>query len=389
MTSRKRLLLSTILALLTLVPVQVHAQLPRQGAFTAAPDEWLLSNGQPWHYQTFGARFAAPLLQREPEGAEREIVQRAEQLFKRSSAKAMALFEGNQIVWMGYKWPASRSTRFLSFSVGKTVTAMAIGKAICHGSLSLDDRAEALIPELVGTDLGSATIEDLLKMSSGTWKGNPDSTIWTAEEDRSIRSGSMTLLDLLSTRRVSTAEPNSKGLPQKPGERFVYRSTDPLALGVALNKVTHTTYAKYVEQEVLIPAGIERPAIIGQDHAGFGVADGNVRLFLDDWIRFAVWVKASESGSGCFSDFVRKATTQQISNTSKKSGFHFDGYGYLVWTDNLQRRDSYWAVGHGGQRIGWNRANNRMMVAFSNIENYMAELYELYAEWAALGDPKR
>ena len=29
------------------------------------------------------------------------------------------------------------------------------------------------------------------------------------------------------------------------------------------------------------------------------------------------------------------------------------------------------------------------MVAFSNIENYMAELYELYAEWAALGDPKR
>lgn len=192
----------------------------------------------------------------------------------------------------------SRLNRFLSFSVGKTVTAMAVGKAICEGKLARDHRAGAVIPALEGTDLGSATIEDLLKMSSGTWRGNPNSTVWTADEDRRIRSGSMTLRDLLSTRKVSTAETNALGVRLKPGERFLYRGTDPLALGVALNQATQMTYAQYVEQEVLIPAGIERPAIIGQDRAGFGVADGNIRLFLDDWIRFALWVKRHESGSG-------------------------------------------------------------------------------------------
>jgi CubicO group peptidase (beta-lactamase class C family) len=298
----------------------------------------------------------------------------------------MALMDGNQVVWLAYKSPASSSSRFLSFSVGKTVTAMAVGKAICEGKLSLNGRVSQFVPELAGTDLGQATIEDLLKMSSGTWQGNPDSTIVSAEQDQRIRSGSMNFLDLLSTSRVNTAEKNADGRPRKPGEHFVYRSTDPLALGVALNKVTGTTYAKYVEREVLIPAGIGRSAIIGQDHSGFGTADGNVRLYLEDWIRLAVWVKSNQVGRGCFSDYVRQATTTQVANKSKKSGVFFDGYGYQTWTANLKRRDSYWAVGHGGQRIGWNQGNHRMLVAFSNVENYMAELYDLYAQWAALGD---
>ncbi len=369
------------------LPLAVFAQLPSTGQFAFAPDEWLLSNGQVWHYQTKAAKPASTLVFREPLSHEKEIVERAQRLFERSSAKAMALVDANQVVWVGYKFPASSSSRFLSFSVGKTVTAMAVGKAICEGKLSLDDQVGKVIPELSGTDLGKATIEHLLKMSSGTWAGNPDTTIWTSEQDQRVRSGSMTYLDILATSQVSTAARNSQGIPLKPGEQFIYRSTDPLTLGVVLNKTTGTTYAKYVEREVLIPAGIRRPAIIGQDHFGFGTSDGNVRMYLDDWIRFAAWVKASESGSGCFSDYIRRAVNKQIPNT-RKIGAHFEGYGYQIWTDNSKHRDSYWAVGHGGQRIGWNHANTRILIAFSNVENYMADLYDLYAQWATLTDPK-
>lgn len=374
-----------LLCALTFLPLIAISQMPSVGQFASAPDEWLLSNGQIWHLQTSTAKVVAPLIFREPRGAEKAVVEKAQQLFERSAAKSMALFDGNEVVWIGYKTPASSSKRFLSFSVGKTVTAMAVGKAICAGQLSLDSQVSQVIPELAGTDLGNATIEDLLKMSSGTWQGHPDSTILTAEQDQRIRNGSMNFLEVLSASNVNTAAKNAEGRPRKPGEYFAYRSTDPLTLGVALNKVTGTTYAKYVEREVLIPAGIGRTAIIGQDRFGYGAADGNVRLYLEDWIRFAVWVKSNASGSGCFSDFVRKATTRQIPNKSKKSGVSFDGYGYLTWTDNIKRRDSYWAVGHGGQRIGWNHTNNRMMIVFSNVENYMSDLYSLYADWAAIG----
>ena len=376
------------LSALAFLPLIANAQMPSVGQFAAAPDEWLLSNGQTWHHQTSTARVTRKLIFREPQEAEKPVIQKAQQLFERSSAKSMALFDGNQVVWVGYKSPASSSKRLLSFSVGKTVTAMAVGKAICEGKLSLEGQVSKFIPELTATDLGQATIEDLLKMSSGTWQGNPDSTIMTGEQDQRMRAGSMNFLDLLSTSKVNTAEKNAEGNPRKPGEYFVYRSTDPIALGVALNRVTGTTYAKYVEREVLLPAGIDRSGIIGQDRSGYGASDGNVRLFLEDWIRFAAWVKANESDSGCFSDYVRKATTLQIPNKSKKSGPAFEGYGYLTWTDNIKRKDSYWAVGHGGQRIGWNHANSRMLIVFSNVENYMLDLYGLYADWAALGDAK-
>lgn len=364
------------------------AQLPTAGKYAAAPEEWLLGNGQPWHHQTRTAHPAAALHWREPSETEKATVEKAKRLLDQSSARAMALLDGPHVVWVGYKFPASAARRYLSFSIGKTVTAMAVGQAICDHKMALETPIGQLIPELAGWDLGLARVEDLLKMSSGTWAGNADSTILTAEQDQRLRNGSMSFLDVLTTLPVPAADKDARGAPRKPGSYFVYHSTDPLALGVALHQATGTTYAKYVENRVLLAAGIERPGIIGQDRHGYGAADGNIRLFLEDWIRFAVWVKASETGQGCFSDYVRRATRTQIANQSKKSGASFDGYGYFIWTENNKRRDSFWAVGHGGQRIGWNHANHRMLIAFSTVENYMGELYALYADWAALGDAK-
>lgn len=371
---------------MALLPAIAWAQLPTAGKYAAAPEEWLLGNGQAWHHPTQVATPAAPLHWRPPSDAEKATVEKAQRLLEQSSARAMALLDGDQVVWVGYKFPASPARRYLSFSIGKTVTAMAVGQAICDQKMALETPIDQWIPELAGSDLGHAKVADLLKMSSGTWPGNPDSTIVTAEQDQRLRSGSLSFLDVLTTAPVPMAGKDAQGIPRKPGDYFVYHSTDPLALGVALHKATGVPYAKYVENRVLLAAGIARPGIIGQDRHGYGAADGNIRLHLDDWIRFAVWVKASETGQGCFSDFVRQATRTQIANQSKKSGAAFNGYGYFIWTENNRRRDSFWAVGHGGQRIGWNHANTRMLIAFSTVENFMGELYALYADWAALGD---
>jgi CubicO group peptidase (beta-lactamase class C family) len=84
---------------------------------------------------------------------------------------------------------------------------------------------------------------------------------------------------------------------------------------------------------------------------------------------------------------VRAASTTQISNNTQ-TGISFGGYGYLIWTDNNRLADSYWAVGYGGQRIGWNHKNNRILIAFSNVENYMSDLYWLYKDWALVTGPK-
>lgn len=369
---------------LFLFTIQAYAQLPSSGAFSAAPDDWLLSKGQAWHHKTGVSSSPTPLVFREPTSAEKPIIEKASSLLQNTSAKSMALINGNEVVWVGYKGDTNDKSSFLSFSVGKTVTSMAVGKAICMGKFSLDTVAQNIIPELKGTDLGAATVKNLLTMSSGTWEGNPDSTISTGKQDDDILAGRLSTLDLLKTPQVSSAHKSIFGAARKPGEEFAYKSTDPLVLGVMINKTTGMSFAEWVEQQVLIPAGIGSQGIIGQDKFGFGNSAGNVRLTLNDWMRFAIWVKQNEGAQGCFGDYVRQASKTQIENSSKKTGKLFDGYGYLIWTENIRTKDSYWAVGHGGQRIAWNHKNKRMLIVFSNIENFMPELYWLYKDWAGI-----
>lgn len=375
-----------LLYLFLFLSVPAYSQAPMIGNYAAAPDDWLLGGGQRWHYHTDTAKKPQELSIREPVRDEIAIVSRAKTILNNSSAKAIALMDGNQIVWAGYKSPANSNSVFLSFSVGKTVTSMAIGKAICAGKLALTDSAVAFVPELKDTDLGRATVQQLLEMSSGTSAINHDSSIMSGEQERDMRLGRISFLDILKTPKVSDAYQGLFGNKRQPGEVFDYHSTDPMLLGVILNRATGMPYAKWVEQAVLIPAGISHEAIIGQDHFDYGMADGNVRMTLEDWARFAAWVKQNESGNGCFSYYVKQASTTHISNSIKREGKAFDGYGYLIWTENNRQKDSYWAVGYGGQRIAWNHKNQRMLIAFSNIENYMDDLYWLYRDWSSLPD---
>lgn len=369
-----------------LFPTTTQAQLlPRTSDNKPTiPNSWLIGNPSRHHYQTATAPVPSTLVFREPRGQEIEIVRRAQDLLANSESKSFALIDGNEVVWLGYKSPATSNSRFLSMSVGKTVTAMAVGAAMCEGYLKPTTRVGELVPELADSHLGQSTVTDLLRMSSGTQEAAEDSSIETPAQRDAIFAGRMSYLDLLRTERASSQHRTLFG-GRQPGSTFSYSTTDPLTLAVMINRATGSTYAQYVEQKVLIPAGIARPGAIGQDHFGYGQGAGNVRLTMEDWIRFAVWVKSSSLKNDCFGNYVREATRTQISNSSRRHGAAFAGYGYLVWTDNQHStRDSFWSSGYGGQRIGWNRSNNRMMVVFSNEQSHVVDLYRLYADWAAL-----
>jgi len=367
------------------VSLVIFANVQAQNNFAVAQDDWLLGNGNSWFYHTQISGNISQLEYKQPEKNEIDIVNRARNIFERNSTKAMALVDGNKIVYMDFKSSVDKNSLFHSYSIGKTVNSMGVGKAICSGKLALDNVAENIVPELKGTDLGKSTVRDLLQMSSGTSPVNNNTTIISEAQYKAIGEGSLSWLDVLKTSKVNTFY---KGVfnTRKPGEYFDYHSTDPILLGIIINRVTGTTYAKWIEQEVLLPAGISHRAIVGQDRFGYGNSDGAVRMTMEDWVRFAYWVKSNETGSDCFANYIKQATSTKISNEQKREGKLFDGYGYLIWTENARLKDSYWAVGYGGQRIGWNHKNKRMLIVFSNVENYMDELYWLYRDWARVDD---
>ena len=380
-------------ALFAVVPV-VHGQAPKLvGGVPYLPDEELLATrGLPWAYNIAASSTSVAIGTRAPTATEQAVVDRAGALLASTAARAIALLDGPTIVFAGYKDPATEASLFFSASISKTVTSLAVGQAICHGKLSLDDRAADRIPELAGKALGRATVRDLLRMASGAATpsnpGNASSgNIMTPEQARQWRSGQLDLVGVIAEDRVAAAR---RGVfsDYGPGEHFDYKNTDPLALGLMIAAATGVSYAEWVQKTVFEPAGIQGPGWISQNLRRQALADSGLRLRMEDWARLAWWVRRSSTPPDCFGGYLRDATSTQIANgssrASRRTAPSFAGYGYLIWTENEVAPDTYWAVGAGGQRIGWNTRNDRMLIAFSNVENWMGELSALFRDWSAM-----
>jgi CubicO group peptidase (beta-lactamase class C family) len=314
-----------------------------------------------------------------PTAAEEKTIERAKFLFANRSVKAIALIDGHDVIYSGFKSPVTADSYLYGLSLAKTITSMAVGKALCAGLLQMSSKAEDLVPELKGTALGAATVQDLLTMSSGAKDGGE--SILSVKQRKLWGQGELNQMDLLLEDRVSGAR---EGLFHRdvPGQDFRYKNADPIVLGLMLGRAANSTYAKWTFDNVLVPAGIASPAIIAQDRMGHAAANGGFHMKMEDWIRIAIWAKDSSRETGCFGDYMRQAIHTQIKNADKNSGPLFDGYGYLVWTDTRYAPDSYWAAGHGGQKIGWSYRNDRIVVAFSNSADWLKELYGLFDDWS-------
>ncbi|MBK7282951.1 hypothetical protein [Candidatus Aalborgicola defluviihabitans] len=137
--------------------------------------------------------------------------------------------------------------------------------------------------------------------------------IFTAQENRSSRGQighrACAIVDRLATRPQLC-------LNYKPGEQFAYKATDPLTLGILLNR------ALSLDCPVDATAVIDgRPCESGRlntlvlqllrgfcsDGKQAVETDAGVFLHLNDWIRFAWWVKRASKKSVASASFVNEA----------------------------------------------------------------------------------
>jgi CubicO group peptidase (beta-lactamase class C family) len=374
----------------TVLSATALAQNPTQDGAARAPDEWLLEQtGRGYWAKTQPSPNPVTLNRRQPTAAEQPVVDRVQSLMATRPARAFALIDGNTVVYSQFNAPASEEAITFGFSMGKSVTSMAVGQAVCANKLKLDTKASELVPQLAGKALGAATVRDLLRMASGTTDGNPDSTVYSPEQAKAWGQGTLNLVDVVTDDRVAKAQ---RGVfsDYKPGEATSYKSTDPILLGIMVSKATGMPWAQWLQEQVLNPMGAAKSGLYVTDRQQNGATDGGMRMRVDDWIRFGLWVKRSSKEQGCFGDYVRAAISTQIKNgngpADRKFGKLFGGYGYLIWTDNSMAPNTAWASGWGGQRIGWSTDadNQRMIVTFSNVESWMPEVYEVMRDWSRL-----
>ena len=290
-------------------------------------------------------------------------------LTKNEGALTLLLLDRGKILFDGYKAPATAATAQHSQSMSKSLTAYMIGPLLCDGRIrSLDDRADSYVPQLKGTVYGEATIKQLLTMSSGAFPATSSGNAYEGQF-KEERAGKVSALD--NMRRFGRRD-------IAPGKEFRYLANDTQAVGFIIESLGG--FANTFEKHIWSQIGAEAPGFWLLDKDNMAIANSGVSAVARDWGRFALWsIKQLKSSNACMREFMTFATSAQIPNASKIVGANFPSYGYQTWV----RKNAYWWVGFGGQRVGVNPRSERILVLTSWREDYMAEVYKLFDDWIA------
>lgn len=158
--------------------------------------------------------------------------------------------QGDSIVYHKGFGPASADgskmntieSKYLIGSITKTFTAIAIMQLFEEEKLSLSDPLSNYIPLFPMSE--QITIRHLLSHKSGikNYTDLPDIEQWKADEISPLR-----LLEKVM----------DYPLGFEPGTMFSYSNTNYLLLGMIIEQVTGTDYEKYLQKNILKPAGLD------------------------------------------------------------------------------------------------------------------------------------
>jgi len=260
-----------------------------------------------------------------------------------------------------YQYDRNADHRFLSNSMAKTVTALAIGLAHREGRIrSLDDRAETYAPKLAGTLYGDTTVRNLLRMASGAkfeeiYNGKDDLARYGAASARDGAAGGAKVI----TERL---------YPQ--GTVFNYASAETDMLALVLQGATGETLSSYLQTRLWEPMGAQSAGLWRTDSTGLERASGNFNATARDYARLGVLLANDgrrsdrpDLGDIIPRDFLLEATDwkQHPPAFAPKKATPFYGYGYQVWTfPGAQRR--FALLGVYGQAIFVDPSQKLVMV---------------------------
>jgi CubicO group peptidase (beta-lactamase class C family) len=316
-------------------------------------------------------------LRRDPLTADQQrIADQAAQLAQNHSLLSVVLVEKGKIIYEHYNEPARADRWFYSWSMSKSLTAYTLGTALCTGKIdSLDTPAGQLSPELRGTVYGEARVKDLLMMSSGArdapYNGEHRDSAW------------MQIVQQVETGQeyLQANGDRAQGFfgATKSGATFSYKNTDTLALESIVE--SRGGFLRQFEENIWNKIGAERGASWVLDRNKRAVAHAGFTANTRDWARLAMWsIDQLKGNDACMREYMQEATRSQISNYTN-TGRSFKSYGYQTFIGNFGPGDSYWWIGHGGQRVGIDPKTERIIVVSSWREDYMDQIYNLFGAW--------
>lgn len=269
------------------------------------------------------------------------------QYLEQQSVAGLLVIKDGSIVYERYGLGNNQDSRWMSYSVTKSVTSMLVGAAILEGYISsVDEKVSDYLPRLRGSAYDKVRIRDILQMASGVaW----DETYSDPASD--INQVSWETLDLYG---YLAAKPRAG----EPGEVFNYNTAEANLVGTLLRAAVGNNLSTYLEEKIWQPFGMEADAAWGLTEPGGGEFGGCcINATLRDYGRLGLF--ALNNGRLFSGEPVLPETWMRDSVTPSKGS---SGYGYFWW---LGEGGVFKASGIFGQGIFINPAENLVIAMHS------------------------
>jgi len=192
---------------------------------------------------------------------------------------AMLIAKDGELVHERYQFGRTAQHRYLSNSMAKSITGLAMGFAMAEGKISsIDALLQSYLPELKGTVYGETTLRNLMRMGSGV---KYSETYLPGDDSSKFRDAAQKSGIVEASRQF-----NEREAPQ--GSRFSYASIETSLIGAALKAATGESVATYLSARLWQAIGAEGEAQWQLDRTGLEWAQCCVFALPRDYLRLGI-----------------------------------------------------------------------------------------------------
>ena len=261
---------------------------------------------------------------------------------------AFLITKDDQLIYENYFNGYNRDSINTSFSVAKSFVSALVGIAIDERLIdSTDDPITKYIPELQDKDsrYSAITIKNLLSMSSGlryVEEGTPFSDDTKTYYDPNLRSVALSAV-----------------IEEEPGKTFHYNNYNYLLLGIILERASGMPVAKYMEEKLWKPLGMEAPASWSLDSgaSGFEKMESGINARAIDFAKFGrLYLNNGSNWNGEQVISEKWVGTSTSANNTSDPSIEYQ-YGWWIYpsqegvVDNNSNQRHFSARGNLGQFI--------------------------------------
>lgn len=310
-------------------------------------------------------------------GTRREPLARAvDALFTREDlgeTRALLVLHNGKIVAQRYAQGYDPQSRFLGWSLSKSVTGVIIGMLVSDGRLHLDQSAPISRWQRTGDPRGEITLRHLLQMRSGLRHEEQADPIYTSTETRML---------FLEGRDDTASFAETQPLDHEPGAVFTYSTaTSQILSDIAARTLApeappakrQAEMREFLHARLAVPLGM--PSLTAEyDRAGTMLGGAMMWATAPDWAQFGEFLRHGGSVKGA--QIVPRGWVDFMKSQSPRA----PDYGASLWLNQPSGtnrdmlfperapRSLFAAIGHQGQYILVSPSQNITLVRFGKTD---------------------